>query len=187
MFQHGSVATDKTRNVQFEPAMNQNSTTLQLDLSTSNSPSLPPCVYKCAFMRSCQCGSLLASSYKMDITGESFCCCASTLSRTWHRFSTSVPSWILPTRLHASPSVPSCVPADVDCCLRESDERLLAFTLLKNRTFAPRVISTPPCVSKSLHAFLSMCTSIDCCFRPFASVHAPWIAASVPSDSWVHG
>ena len=32
--------------------MNQNSATLQPDLSTSNSPSLPPCVYKCAFMRS---------------------------------------------------------------------------------------------------------------------------------------
>ena len=31
MFQHGSVATDKTRNVQFEPAMNQNSSTLQPD------------------------------------------------------------------------------------------------------------------------------------------------------------
>ena len=70
MFQHGSVATDKTRNVQFEPAMNQNSTTLQPDLNTSNSPSLPPCVYKCAFMRSCQCGLLLASSYKMDITSK---------------------------------------------------------------------------------------------------------------------
>jgi len=135
MFQHGSVATDKIRNVQFEPAMNQNSTTLQPDLSTSNSPSLPPCVYKCAFMRSCQCGLLLASSYKMDITGESFCCSASTLSRTRHRFSTSVPSWILPTRLHASPSVPSCVPADVDCCFRESDERLLAFGPFNSKTF----------------------------------------------------
>ena len=43
--------------------------------------------------------------------------------------------------------------------------------------------SAPPCVSNSLHAFLSMCTSIECCFRPFASVHAQWIAASVHSDS----
>ena len=34
-------------------------------------------------------------------------------------------------------------------------------------------------------SFLSMCTSIGCCFRPFISVHAQWIAASVHSDSCI--
>ena len=139
MLEHGSVATDKTRDVQFEPAMNQNSSTLQPDQlehasarfeyqQLSKSAPMHLQVPKTASHYHTHIAGiplhhrLLESVIQDDVSRslpklpmkrkpllKPLCTRILTLwrlydskvsaavlpaSRTWHRFSTSVPSWI---------------------------------------------------------------------------------------------
>ena len=93
MFQHGSVATDKTRNVQFEPAMNQNSSTLQPDQFEHASARFE---YQ-----------QLSKSAPMPLQVPKTASTSQPLGHGIDFLQADLRGF------HASPGVPSCVPADV--------------------------------------------------------------------------
>ena len=182
MFQHGSVATDKTRNVQFEPAMNQNSSTLQPDQfehasarfeyqQLSKSPPMPLQVPKTALHYHTHIARIPLHHRLLESVIRD-------RNLTWSRCAIKM---MCPTGgvsrehlghgidflqadlrgFHASPSVPSCVPADVDHCFRESDhwrggDRMWTKGQLLNLIEAyqhPMRFQKPSC----LHAFMRSC------------------------------
>ena len=125
-----------------------------------------PCVSKCAFMRLTQiAASIILHFRRLSSAGLSALKCWLIYKHAMFRASPCVSkcAFMPSCRCESLPSCQQCtfmtLPCQLDRCSHPV-EFMISCIQLEARCINLRK-------SRSLHAFLSMCTSIECCFRPF--------------------